>query len=148
MVIMESEMIGARKGNRIQPKAPFLTQLRQSLTGERRSNRYRHVELDRIQGNGVRHVLSVNQGRNQRLVRGPAESLGQSGDERKTENMPYVDNSGRHQDREQRRAPHLHVLRDEQNLPALDAVGHHAPDQREQEDGNAAEKLIQSEQER
>src|SRR5579863_7425912 len=62
--------------------------------------------------------------------------------------MPYVDNSGRHQDREQRRAPHLHVLRDEQNLPALDAVGDHAADQREQENGNAAEKLVESEQKR
>ena len=43
-------------------------------------------------------------------------------------------------------ARHLHILRAEQNLPPLHAVGHHAADQREQEDGNAAEKLIQRQQ--
>jgi hypothetical protein len=31
-------------------------------------------------------------------------------------------------------------------LPALDAIGDHAADQREQKDGNAAEKLIEGEQ--
>ena len=52
-----------------------------------------------------------------------------------------------HQNGEDRRACHLHVLRGEQNFPALDPVGHHAADQRKQKDGNAAEKLVQREQE-
>ena len=49
--------------------------------------------------------------------------------------------------REQRRARHLHVLGNQENLPSLGAVGHHAADQREEEDGNAAEELIQRKQE-
>ncbi len=56
--------------------------------------------------------------------------------------------TGRHQNGEQPGASHLHILGAEENFPALDAIGHHAADQREQKDGNAAEKLIQRQQER
>jgi hypothetical protein len=57
-----------------------------------------------------------------------------------------VDQSGRHQHGEQGRARHLHALGEEENPASLNPVGHDAADQREQEDGNAAEKLIQREQ--
>ncbi len=56
-----------------------------------------------------------------------------------------MDHSGRHQHRQHRRACHLHVLGDEENLASLGAVGHGAANQGEKEDRNAAEKLIQSE---
>jgi hypothetical protein len=42
----------------------------------------------------------------------------------------------------------LHVLGAEENLAPLGAVGDHAANQGEQEDGNAAEKLVEGEQER
>ena len=60
---------------------------------------------------------------------------------------PDVDQSGRHQNGEHGRAAHLHVLGDEQDPVPLDPVGHHAADQREEEDGNAAEKLVERQQE-
>ena len=43
-------------------------------------------------------------------------------------------------------AAHLHALRDEQHLAALDAVRHHAADQGEQKDRDAAEEGIEAEQ--
>ena len=51
-----------------------------------------------------------------------------------------------HQNREQAGAGHLHLLRAEQYPPPLDAVGHHAADQGKQEDGNAAQELIERQQ--
>ena len=55
---------------------------------------------------------------------------------------------GRHQHGEHRRTRHLHVLRGQQNLAPLDPVGHHAADQREQKDRDAAQKLVQRQQKR
>ena len=138
---------GCKEGKRIQPEAPLLSQLRQSLAGECGSNGDRQVELDRVQRDGVGHVLSVDQRRNQRRVRRAAKGLGQAGHKRETKDRPNVGQSVGHQDSKDRRTRHLYVLRGEQDFPALDAVGHHAADQREQEDGNAAEKLVEREQE-
>ena len=102
--MIDSEMIGREEGKRVQAEAPLLAQLRQSLPGERRSDHDRHVELNRIQRDGIRHVVSVDQRGNQRLVGRSAKGLGQAGNERKTEDVPDVYQSGRHQDGEQRRA--------------------------------------------
>ena len=55
--------------------------------------------------------------------------------------------SGRDQKRKQRSGGHLHVLRSEEDLASLGAVGHDTADQRKQEDGDAAEKLIERQQE-
>ena len=132
---------------RVQPETPLLSQLGQGLPGERRSNHDRHVELDRIQRDGVRHVLPLDQRWNQRLIGRTAEGLGEAGNERKAKNVPDVYQAGRHQNSEQPGASHLHILGAEQNLSALHAIGHHAADQREQKDGNATEKLIQRQQE-
>ncbi len=52
------------------------------------------------------------------------------------------------QNRKDRRACHLHVLGGEQDLASLNPVGHHPADQREQENGDAAEKLVERQQER
>ena len=137
-----------QEGKRVQPEAPFLSQPRQGLPGECRPDHDRHVELDRIQCDGVRHVFLLDQGGNQRLVGRSAEGLGQTGNERKAQDVPDVHLASCHQDGEQSGGSHLHILGGEQNLPALHPIGHHATDQREQEDGNAAEKLIQRQQER
>ena len=144
--MMESEMTGARKESAFSPKHHFSPNFASAMPGERRTNGYRQVELNRIQRDGVGHVLALDQRRNQRLVRRSAKGLGQAGDERETEDRPHMDQSGRHQHGEQRRARHLHVLGDEENLAPLDPVGHHPADQREEKDGNAAEKLIEREQ--
>src|SRR5262252_4111661 len=62
--------------------------------------------------------------------------------------MPHVYDSGRDQNRQDCCARHLDVLRDEENLPALDPVSHHAANQRKHENRDAAEELVEPEQER
>ena len=53
--------------------------------------------------------------------------------------------SSRHEHSEQPRARHLYVLGAKEDLASLGTVSRHAADQREEEDGNTAEKLIQRE---
>ena len=98
------------EGSGIQPETPGLTDTRQCLPGKCRSNGYGHVELNRIQRDGVRHVFPVDQSGNQGLVRGPSERLRQAGDERETQNMPDVDGAGGNQNRQQPRTCELHGL--------------------------------------
>ena len=52
-----------------------------------------------------------------------------------------ADEDGQHEG-----AAHLHVLRADQHVPAVHAVGDHAADQREQEDRDIAEERIEPEQ--
>ncbi len=144
--ISESEITGARKDSAFSPKHHFSPSFANAKPGKRRSNGHRQVELDRVQRNGIGNVFSIDQSWNQRLIGRCAKSLGQSGDERKTEDLPDMHHPGRYQDSEQRRARHLYVLRDEENLPPLRPVSHNAAHQREEEDGNASEELIQRKQ--
>ena len=57
-------------------------------------------------------------------------------------------NAGCDQNGERGGAGHLNVLRYQENSPALDAIGDHAANQRKQKNGNAAQKLIESQQKR
>ena len=54
---------------------PLLAQPRERYARQRRANRYRHVELDRVQRDRVRHVLALDELRNQRRIRGSAKRL-------------------------------------------------------------------------
>src|ERR1017187_8798100 len=72
----------SEKGDGVQSEAPLLAESRQGLAGERRADHDGYVELDRIQRDGVGHVLLLDQGRNQRLISGAAEGLRESRDER------------------------------------------------------------------
>src|SRR5262249_48293568 len=51
------------------------------------------------------------------------------------------------EDREDGSRSHLHILRSEKDLASFDAIGDDATDQRKQEDRDAAEKLVQRQQE-
>ena len=53
-----------------------------------------------------------------------------------------------HENRQRRSAPHLNVLRDQQNFAALSPIRDHSTDQGEQKDGNPRQELIESQQER
>ena len=55
--------------------------------------------------------------------------------------------TGGHQECQHRGARHLNVLRCQQHLAPLDSVGHHSADQGEEKNRNAAEKLIECQQE-
>ena len=59
-----------------------------------------------------------------------------------------MNQAGGNQNGEDRRTGHLQVLRGQKNLASFHTVGHDAADQGEQEDGDAAQELIQREQER
>jgi len=67
---MESETIGARNDNAFSPNTTGSPNFRQSLPRKRRSYRDRCVELDRIQRDGIRHVLAIDQARNQCRIAG------------------------------------------------------------------------------
>ena len=81
---------GSKKRNRIQPEAPSLAKLRERLPGQRRSHHHRHVELDRVQRDGVRHIFFFDERRNQRLISRPAESLRKARNKRQAQNVPDV----------------------------------------------------------
>ena len=55
---------------------------------------------------------------------------------------------GEHQRGEHERRRHLHVLRDEEQLPAVVAIGDDAADHREEEDRQLAEEVVEPEVER
>ena len=138
---------GRKKGEAVESEAPFFAQLGECDAAQRRTDDARHVELNGLQGDGVRHVFFTDQRGNQRLVGGSAECLGETGNEREAENLPDADEMEGDEGGEQEGGAHLHALRDEQHLAALDAVGHHAADQGEQKDRDAAEEGIEAEQE-
>jgi hypothetical protein len=56
-----------------------------------------------------------------------------------------MDRPRRHQNGEDGSARHLHILRTKQDSPALHPIGHNSANQREQKNGNAAQKLIEAE---
>src|SRR6202041_3876875 len=118
------------------------SQLRQRLPGERRSDHHGNVELDRIEGDGIRHIFFVDESRDQGLIGGTAEGLGESRNEGQAKNVPDMNMAGRDQYREEAGGRHLHILRGEQDLATLDAIGDDSAKQRKEEDGDAAEKLV------
>ena len=56
-VMSESEMIGARKESAFKPKHHFSPSLAKACPASAGPDHDRHVELDRIQRDGVRHVV-------------------------------------------------------------------------------------------
>src|ERR1019366_9516868 len=77
-----------------------------------------------------------------------AECLGEAGKKRQAEDLPDADEVESDESGEQEGCAHLHALREQQHLAALDAVRHHAADQRKQKNRNAAEKGVQAKQKR
>ena len=75
-------MIGRQERQRVQSEAPLLTELRQGLTRQSRTNRYRQVELNGIQRDGVGHVFAIDQRGDERGISRATKSLRKSRDER------------------------------------------------------------------
>ncbi len=59
--------------------------------GEQRPEHAREVELNRVQRDGVRKILLLDERRHQRLIGRSAERLRESGDERQRQDVPDVD---------------------------------------------------------
>ena len=111
---------GGEERQRVQSEAPLLAELRQGLPGQRRSDRHRQVELNRIQRDGVGHVFAIDQGGDQRGIGRAAESLRKSRHERQAEDVPDMYQTGGHQECQDRGAGHLNVLRGQQHFAPLD----------------------------
>src|SRR5580765_4385964 len=62
-VMMVREMIGARKESAFRPKHHCSPNFANACPASAGPISYRRVELDRIQRNGIRHVLSLDQTR-------------------------------------------------------------------------------------
>ena len=108
----------------------------------------RQVELDRVERDGVRHVVLVDERRQQRLIRRAAKRLREPGDDREREHVPDADDVPVDERRQRERRAHLDALRHEQQLPAVVPIGHDAADQREEQDGQLAEERVEAEEER
>ena len=85
---------------RVQPEAPRLAQLGERQAAQRRAHHTRHVELNRLERDGVGHVLFVHQVGDQRLVGRAAERLREARDERAGQDVPDVDGMEPHQHRQ------------------------------------------------
>jgi hypothetical protein len=65
-----------------------------------RAEHARHVELNGIQCDRVRQIFFVDERRDQRLIRGPAERLRTAGDKRQRQHLPDLDDPEIHQQRQ------------------------------------------------
>jgi hypothetical protein len=97
---------------------------------DRRSQHAGDVELNRIEGDGVRQILLVDERRHERLIRRSAEGLRQPGDEGERQDVPDLDDAEIHERGQGGRGRHLHVLRRQQRPASVAAVGQHAADER------------------
>ena len=110
---------------------------RERGAGEQRTEYARQVELNRVQRDRVGQILLS------RRASAPATDTpgrrrpGEAGDERQREDLPDLDLAPEHQRRQRQRRRHLHVLRGEQQAPAIVTIGDDAADQR-QAAGSAA----------
>ena len=116
--------------------------------GEERTDHAGQVELDRVERDRVRHVVLADERRQQRLIRGSAEGLRESGDDRQREHVPDAHDVPVDERGQRERGGHLNALRREQQPPPVVAIGDDAADQREQQDGQLAEKRIEAQEER
>ena len=132
---------------RVQPEAPGIAQVRHRDAAERRPQNARHIELNGIQRDRVGHVFLIHQRWNQRLISRAAERLRQARNEGKRQHLPHLYRVSEHQHSEDGRIHHLHILRAEQHIAAVEAVRQRAADQREQKDGDVAEKCVEPQQE-
>jgi len=137
----------SQKRKRVQPEAPLLAEFRQRDASQRRTHCHRQIELDRIQRNRVRHVLLLDQRRDQCRICRPTERLREARHERQAQDGPHMLQPHHHEKRQRPGARHLYVLRDQQNLPPLNPVRHHPADQRKKKNRNSRQKLVQRQKE-
>src|SRR5262249_10200851 len=84
----------------------------------------------------------------QRLIRGTAERLRQTGKERQRQDVPDPDVTEEDQSRQDERRGHLDVLRSKQESSAIVAICDYAADQREQQDRQLTEKIVEPKEKR
>ena len=111
---------------------------------EQRPEHAREVELDGVERDGVRQIFLVHEHRQQRLVGRPAERLREARDERQREDVPDLDDVQIHQHGERGRGRHLDVLRREQRLAPVVAIGEHAADEREEDDRELLQERVEA----
>src|SRR5664280_2722208 len=118
----------------VQAEARRRAQLVERDARENGADDAREIELDRVQGDGVRKVLPVDERRHERLVRGAAERLREAHDDRQHENHPDLDVIREDEAGEQERRRQLNDLREEEDSPAVPPVGEDASEEREEEE--------------
>ena len=110
-----------------------------------RAKHARDVELDRVERDGVGQILLVDERRDERLIRGAAERLGETGRERQDEDVPDLHDAEEHEEGQRGRRHHLDVLRRHQRLSSIAAVGQHAADEHEEHERQALEESVEAE---
>jgi hypothetical protein len=138
---------GREERKSVESEAPGFAELGKGLSGERGADGNGKIELDGVQGDGVRHVFAFDERGDERLIGGSSEGLGKTGDERETKNLPDLNVVGGDQNGEDGGRGHLQILRTEKDSTALEAVGDDSADEGEEEDRDSAEELVESEKE-
>ena len=108
----------------------------------------RHVELDRVERHRVREIFFVDERRDERLIRRAAEGLRHAGRERQQQDVPDLHDVEEDEQRQDRRRRHLDVLRGQERLASIAAVGQHAADEHEEHERQALEEPIEAKVER
>jgi hypothetical protein len=81
------------------------------------------------------------------LIGRPAKGLREAGDDRQRQHVPDVHDVPVDEGRQREGRAHLHVLRREEEVAAVMAIGDDAANQREEQDRQLAEKGVEAEEE-
>ena len=114
-------------------------------SGPKTRARLNWIELSAI---AFGQILAVDQRGDQRLIRRTAERLREPRRERQRQDLPDVDAMPEDQRRERERRRHLDVLRADQQPAAIVAIRDHAADQREEQNRQLAQEVVEPEVER
>ena len=117
-------------------------------SAQRGTDHPRQIELHRVHGDGVRHVLPPNEQGQQRDVSRTAERLRAAGEKRQHEDVPHLHGVCVDQRRQHERERHLQILREQHDLAPLQAVGNHAAEEREEQHRPGGQKSIDAEEQR
>ena len=114
-------------------------------SGPKTRARLNWIELSAI---AFGQILLLHERRNERLVRRAAEGLAEPRDEREQQDRGDVHLAEVHQRRQRERRCHLYELRSDQHAAAVVAIGDDAADEREQEDRELPEEVVEAQVER
>ena len=132
-------------GDTVEREAPCGTERGVGQTSDGGTDDAGEVELDGVHRDGIGEVFGVHECGKKGGVGGATEGLAGSHEEGEAEDVPDFDSMGYEEQGEQEGADHLDVLRDEQHLATIKAVGEDSAEEREQHDGELAEEEVEAE---
>ena len=137
-----------QKRQPVETEAGSAAPRRKRRAREERPDDAREIELDRVERDGVWQVVLADERRDQRLIGRAAKRLPETRDEREQQNVRNADDVPVDQRGQCEGRRHLDELRSEKHVPPIVPVGDDAADQREEQNRQLPEEVVQSEVER